>query len=100
MFRGRMTAHSIEKPITKDDGLGFEYQDYEKPINGFLYIAKPTASDYAQNEIYTQRFEATAFSFDSYPLGTRIDESWRVESVDELKQQYVYGLSKIGLADG
>ena len=100
MFRGRMKAYSIEKPIVKDDGLGFEYTDYEKPSTGFLYIAKPFVSDSAPTEIYTQRYEATAFSFDSFPLGSRIDESWTIESVDEIKQQFVYGLSKIGLADG
>lgn len=99
MFRGRMKAYSIEKPIIEDDGLGFEYIDYEAPVKGFIYITKPTASDYNQNEFYTQRYEATAFTFDSLPLGTRIDETWSVESVDGLKGQYVLGLRKIGLAN-
>ena len=100
MFRGRMIEHSIEKPIAKDDGLGFSYADYEKPTEAYIYIAKPTASDYNQNEFYTQRYEATAFTFDSLPLGTRIDSKWKVESVDQVKQQFALGLVAIGAANG
>ena len=95
-----MKEHEIQKPIRMDDGLGFTYEGFEKPSKAYLYISKPTASDYNQNELYTQRYEATAFTLNALPVAALIDSSWKVESCEPHKQMFVLGLSRFGEANG
>lgn len=91
-----MKEYEIQRPMDMDDGLGFAYQDYMEPSKACLYISKPTASDYSQNELYTQRYEATAFILEELPQGTLIDSSWKVDSCEPYKQMFVLGLTKYG----
>lgn len=96
MFRARMTEHSIQEPIRKEDGLGFAFDEYDEPRAALLYITEPTRAEFNQNEFYANQYDATAFTFDSVPLGSLVDKTYRVEDVSRLRQESVLSLTRVG----
>lgn len=100
MFRGRMTYHEVREPSRTDDGLGFTYDTWGDSRRVALYITTATQSDFNQNEFYTSRFDATAFSLEELPKGSKIDDTWLVDSVMFNRTAYTLGLVRIGESDG
>lgn len=97
MFRARMTKHAIQEPTKVDDGLGFTYEELSEPQDALIYITRPTATVFNQNEFYAPQQDATAFTFEEVKKGSVIDGSWKVETVDTIKgNEYVLGLAAYG----
>ena len=97
MFRARMTEHKIQEPIKKQDGLGFAFDDYDEPRTVLMYITVPTKSVFNQNEFFTTRYDAVAFTFEDVPKGALIDGEFKVETANWFKMtEKVLELSRIG----
>lgn len=100
MFRSRMTEHSIQEPIARNDGLGFAFDDYDEPRAVAMYVTTPTQSSFNQNEFLAPRYDAVAFVLEELPQGTLIDGTYTVETSSPYKGfEWVLELKRIGGAN-
>ena len=109
MFRARMTEHEVSPPVTKDDGLGFEYYEHtdttaiDSPKDiyySLMYVTAPTQSVFNQNEFNTPKHDAVAFTYDEVEEHSLIDGTWEVVSVEKINgNELVLGLVRYGDGD-
>ena len=100
MFRARMTNHQAQEPIAKTDGLGFAFDDYDKPRAVAMYLTTPTQSAFNQNELCATRYDAVGFCLEDLPQGTLIDGTYTVETSSPHKGfEWVLELRRIGAAN-
>ena len=97
MFNGRMTQHSVMKPVIAVDEYGNKVVRYYEPYADIsAFIAMATHNQYSANAMQLQNITHTALtSARGLAKGMRIDDRYTVEFVNEAGHQTVLYLKEL-----
>lgn len=96
MFNGRMTQHSVMKPVITVNEYGDKVISYVSCADISAFIAMATYNQYSANATQLQNITHTALtSARGLAKGMRIDDRYTVEFVNEAGRQTVLYLKEL-----